>query len=40
MYIPHREKKIGLLVAFNASRIIANSTEAGVAFRKQLSILT
>jgi hypothetical protein len=35
--IPHKEKKIGLPVAFNASRILEYSTTAGVASKLQLS---
>ncbi len=31
VYIPHKEKKIGLSLAFNVSRIIPISTCGGVA---------
>jgi hypothetical protein len=37
VHIPHKEKKIGLPVAFNASRMIAISTSGGVASVLQLS---
>jgi hypothetical protein len=37
VFLPHREKKIGLPVAFNVSRMIEYATSGAVPFVKQLS---